>query len=58
MCRRSAKSQLKARGLTPDLVAILIDWRIIWGAGTVGVVVKYVDINWNTEGEGKYLRFS
>ncbi len=40
------------------LVAILIDLRIVRGIGTVGVVVKYVDINWNTEGEGRYLEFS
>ena len=32
--------------------------KIVRDIGTVGVVVKYVDINWNTEGEGKCLEFS
>ena len=32
---------------------ILLGLRIVRVIGTVGVVVKYVDINWNTEGEGR-----
>ena len=37
---------------------ILSMLRIVRGIGTVGVVVKYVDINWNTEGEGRCLEYS
>ena len=58
MCRRPFKFSFKNQGLTLDLVKILLGLRIVRGTGTVGVVVKYVDINWNTEGEGKYLGFS
>ena len=48
----------KSHGLTVELAKILGDWRIVRGTGTVGVAVKCVDINWNTDGEGKYLEFS
>ena len=37
---------------------ILSRLRIGRDAGTVRVAVKCVDINWNTEGEGKHLYFS
>ncbi len=37
---------------------ILLRLRIIRDAGTVSVVVKCVDINWNTKGEGRHLEFS
>jgi hypothetical protein len=40
------------------MAEILIGLRIVRGTGTVGVVVKYVDIYWNTKGEGRYLEFS
>jgi hypothetical protein len=56
--RRSIKSSLKYRGLTSGLVEILMELRIGKDAGTVSVAVKCVDINWNTEGEGKHLYFS
>jgi hypothetical protein len=35
-----------------------MELRIGKDAGTVSVAVKCVDINWNTEGEGKHLYFS
>ena len=58
MRRRSIKSLLKDRGLPPGVVGILMELRIGKDAGTAGVAVKCVDINWNTEGEGRYLGFS
>ena len=58
MRRRSFKSSLKDRGLPSDLVVILGELRIDRGAGTVNVAVKCVDINWNTDGEGRHLGFS
>ena len=57
MRRCPFKSSLKAWGLPPDLVEILLDLRIGKDAGTVSVAVKCVDINWNTKGEGKHLGF-
>ena len=58
MRRRLDKSYLRYEGLTLDLVRILMELRIDWGAGTVSVAVKCVDINWNTKGEGRHLGFS
>ena len=40
------------------MVTILMELRIDRGAGTVSVAVKCVDINWNTDGEGRFLGFS
>ena len=40
------------------LGTILSTLRIVRDAGTVSVAVKCVDINWNTDGEGRYLDFS
>ena len=37
------------------MVTILMELRIDRGAGTVSVAVKCVDINWNTDGEGRHL---
>ena len=58
MRRRSIKSSLKYQGLPLEMVKILMELRIDWGAGTVSVAVKCVDINWNTEGEGRLLGYS
>ena len=51
-------SYLKYQGLTLDLDTKLLVLRIDWDGGTVSVAVKCVDINWNTEGEGRHLEFS
>ena len=40
------------------MVTILMELRIDRGAGTVSVAVKCVDINWNTDGEGRHLGYS
>jgi hypothetical protein len=56
--RRSIKSLFKDQGLPLGMVKILMELRIGKDAGTVSVAVKCVDINWNTEGEGKHLYFS
>jgi hypothetical protein len=56
--RRPPKSYFKAVGLPHDLSKILGDLRIGRDAGTIGVAVKCVDINWNTKGEGRHLNFS
>ena len=58
MRRRSSKSYLKNWGLPPELGVILEEWRFDRDAGTVSVAVKCVDINWNTDGEGKHLGFT
>lgn len=58
MRRLPVKSLLKAWGSTPDLAKILTGLRIDRGARTVSVAVKCVDINWNTDGEGRHLGFS
>ena len=58
MRRRSIKSQLKYQGLPLELVGILMELRIDRGAGTVNVAVKCVDINWNTDSEGRLLGYS
>ena len=55
---RSSKSLFKYCGSTVRPAGKLVEWRIVRGIGTVGVAVKCVDINWNTEGEGRYLEFS
>ncbi len=48
----------KYYSLPIGLTKILSDLRIVRDARTVSVAVKCVDINWNTEGEGKHLYFS
>ena len=58
MRRRFDESHFKYFGLTKGKDAILSDLRIVRGIGTVGVAVKCVDINWNTEGEGRCMEFS
>ena len=51
--RRSDKSHLKDQSLTLGKDAILLDWRYLGATRTVGVGVKSVDIDRNSEGEGK-----
>ena len=51
-------SWLKSYGLPIVPIKKLQNLRIDRGAGTAGVVIKYVDISWNTDGEGKHLGFS
>ncbi len=46
---------MKARGLTPEVQVILFSLSIGEDTGISGVVVKYVDIRWNTGGEGGCL---
>ena len=58
MRRRPIKSLLKDQGLPLEVVKILMGWRIGKDAGTVSVAVKCVDINWNTNGEGRHLGYS
>ena len=58
MRRRLIASLLKDQGSTPGLAEIRIRLRIDRDAGTVSVAVKCVDINWNTDGEGRHLGFS
>ena len=43
----------KAQGLTLEREAILLDLKNVGATGTVGVGVKSVDIDRNTEGEGE-----
>ena len=42
-------------GSTRILVVILQNLMVKGDAGTVGGVVKCVEINWNTKGEGRHL---
>ena len=46
---------VKSWSLTPRLLSILPDSRVVEARGTVGVVVKCVDIDRNTKGEGNVL---
>ena len=53
--RRSSKSVVKSRGLTPELPSILVDLSAGEDSGIPSVEVKFVDIGKNTSGEGSYL---
>ncbi len=53
--RRSLKSDVKARGLTPEVHLKLRDLSMGEGSGIPGVEVKFVDIRRNTGGEGDFL---
>ncbi len=55
MRRRSLKSDVKARGLTPEVHLKLRDLSMGEGSGIPGVEVKFVDIRRNTGGEGDFL---
>ena len=55
MRRRFIKSDVKARGSTPELHLKLADLRQREGSGIPGVEVKFVDIRRNTSGEGGFL---
>ena len=46
---------VKPLGLTWELPLILIFWSIGEDNGISSVEVKFVDIGWNTGGEGGYL---
>ncbi len=53
--RRPGKSDVKARGLTPEVHLILLGLSMGEGSGISGVEVKFVDIRRNTGGEGDFL---
>lgn len=55
MRRRPDKSDVKDRGSTSELRQKLFGLSQIEGGGIPGVVVKYVDIRKNTNGEGNLL---
>ena len=55
MCRRSAKSDVKAQGLTLEVHLKLVDLSSGEESGIPGVEVKFVDIRRNTGGEGGFL---
>ena len=55
MCRRDFKSDVKCRGLTPELHLKLSVLRMGEVSGIPGVAVKCVDIGRNTSGEGDLL---
>ena len=55
MRRRLGKSDVKARGSTPELHPILPDSRVGEETGIHGVAVKCVDIVRKTNGEGRSL---
>ncbi len=52
---RFFKSDVKARGLTPEVHLKLKDLSMGEGSGIPGVEVKFVDIRRNTGGEGDFL---
>jgi hypothetical protein len=56
--RRSKKSDVKSRSLTPKLHWKLFDLRNGGETGILGVAVKCVDIERNTSGEGESLDIS
>ena len=58
MRRLLVKFPFKYQGSTLEKAEKLTGLRIDRGAGTAGVVVKYVDISWNTKGESRYLELS
>eukprot|EP00828_Plagiopyla_frontata_P005343 TRINITY_DN1212_c0_g2_i3.p2 TRINITY_DN1212_c0_g2~~TRINITY_DN1212_c0_g2_i3.p2 ORF type:complete len:127 (-),score=3.54 TRINITY_DN1212_c0_g2_i3:69-449(-) len=53
--RRPLKSDVKARGLTPEVHLKLGGLSMGEGSGIPGVEVKFVDIRRNTGGEGDFL---
>jgi hypothetical protein len=46
---------VKALGSTQEVLLILENLNVAEGARIPSVVVKYVDIRWNTGGEGGHL---
>ena len=55
MRRRFFKSNVKSRSLTAELHSILKSWRVGEVAGILGVAVKCVEIERNTNGVSKQL---
>lgn len=55
MRRRSSKSEVKSTSLTSEGPLKLLDLRAEEEDGIPGVVVKYVDIRKNTNGEDSLL---
>ena len=55
MCRRYAKSVVKYLGLTEERQLILVYLRMEERSGILGVAVKCVDLERNTDGEGSFL---
>ena len=55
MRRRFVKSDVKALGSTQEVHSILRDWSPGEDGGTLGVEVKFVDVEKNTGGEGGHL---
>ena len=55
MSRREGKSDVKCRGLTPELHLKLFFLRVGEVSGIPGVEVKFVDIGRNICGEGDLL---
>ena len=55
MCRRLVKSTVKDSGLTGEQQLKLADLRVEERSGILGVAVKCVDLERNTDGEGSFL---
>ncbi len=55
MRRRFIKSFVKYLGLTEDQREILVDLRMEERSGILGVAVKCVDLERNTDGESSFL---
>ena len=55
MCRRRAKSVVKFFGLTGEMWLKLAHLRVEERSGILGVAVKCVDLERNTDGEGSFL---
>tara|TARA_B100000683_G_scaffold1746_1_gene1896 strand:- start:164 stop:340 length:177 start_codon:yes stop_codon:yes gene_type:complete len=53
--RRFIKSDVKARGSTPELHLKLVNLSMREESGIPGVEVKFVDIRRNISGEGDFL---
>ena len=58
MRRRAGKSEVKCRGLTPELLLKLLVLSEVEVGGIPGVAVKCVEIGRNTSGEGGLLGFN
>ena len=58
MCRRFTKLPVKFFGLTEGMRVKLRDLRMEERSGILGVAVKCVDLERNTNGEGSFLAHS
>ncbi len=57
MRRRFVKSLVKYLGLTEEKLKILMSLRVEERSGILGVAVKCVDLERNTDGEGSSLGY-